>query len=292
MAQKDNRTHSINFTDRSSLSMALFLKEIRQTKPLSAKEEVDLASTSRKGGKNALKARERLIKANLRFVVHIANEYQSKFLDASDLVSEGNYGLIKAVEHFDETKGFKFSSYAVWWIRQVISAAVSDYSTTFRLPQNMKAILKQYRDMDKDMLNKEGRHITIDEFCEVSGHHYDKVAHILQAKAQTLHIDDHFSDDKETTLGDFIATDIVTDSNLDKESLRIDIQNVMNHLLTNREAFVVKSVMGIDCKPMPYEQVAEVINLTRERTRQIYHQALEKLRNSPHSSTLRKHLAA
>ncbi len=289
---QSNRTSFPTITDRSSLTMKLYLKDVRRSKPLTAEEEVELARAIRKGGREADMARERLVKANLRFVLHIANQYTSKVLDSLDLISEGNYGLMKAVSHFDESKGNKFTSYAVFWIRQAILEAIYDFNTTFRLPQGKQKIFKQYREMDNDMLVLEGRHITIDEFCEVSGYGYNEVARVLESNVVVNRLDDHFCDDDDATLGDFIPSNSITDSNLDKESIRIDILDVMRHTLTDREVFVVTRVMGIGCKPMPYEELAQAINLTSERTRQIYRNALDKIRKSPYSLGLRDHLAA
>ncbi|MBR4365639.1 MAG: RNA polymerase sigma factor RpoD/SigA [Bacteroidaceae bacterium] len=279
-------------TDRSSDSMNYYLKEIRRSKPLTPEEEAELARTIREGGREADKARERLINANLRFVVSVANKYHSTILEISDLVSEGNYGLIKAVDHFDESKGVKFTSYAVFWIRQAILEALYDFNTIFRLPQEKQKILKQYLEMDEDIQLKEGRHITIYEFCEVSGYDYDVVAHVLESNTVVKCFEDQLGNDDHATLGDIIPSNSITDSNLDKESLYEDIIDVMNHLLTTREAFVVMNVMGIGCKPMAYEELAEKINLSRERTRQIFHKAIDKLRKSPYSLGLRNHLAA
>lgn len=233
-----------------------------------------------------------MIRANLRFVVSVANQYKSPVLELSDLISEGNIGLIKAAERFDDTKGFKFISYAVWWIRQSIMGAISDNSPACRMPQNQQRVLRQYRQMQQDMLQVEQRTVSVDEFCEVSGLDRDLVVRVLETANRPVNMDEQVNDDGEATYADFLSSDSASDAGLDRESLRIDIIDVLDHLLTDREKFVVKHYFGLGCKQMSLDEIAEEIGLSRERTRQLNISALSKIRQSPCASRLTMHLAA
>lgn len=292
MAIREFRTSNNAITDRSKESVAIYLREISREERLSAEEEARLAHIIRKGGKEADAARDRLIRANLRFVVSVANQYKSPVLELSDLISEGNIGLIKAAERFDDTKGFKFISYAVWWIRQSIMGAISDNSPACRLPQNQQRVLRQYRQMQQDMLQVEQRTVSVDEFCEVSGLDRDLVVRVLETANRPVNMDEQVNDDGEATYADFLSSDSASDAGLDRESLRIDIIDVLDHLLTEREKFVVKHYFGLGCKQMSLDEIAEEIGLSRERTRQLNISALSKIRQSPCASRLTMHLAA
>lgn len=292
MAIREFRTSNNSITDRSKESVSIYLREISREDCLSPEEEARLAHIIRKGGEGADAARERLIKANLRFVVSVANQYKSPVLELSDLISEGNIGLIKAAEHFDDTKGFKFISYAVWWIRQTIMAAISDNSATCRLPQNQQKVIRQYRQMQHDIFQMEQRNVSIDEFCEVSGMDRNLVVRVLETANIPVNMDQSVSDDGEATYADFLSSDSATDAELDRESLRIDILDVIDHLLTEREKFVMKHYFGLGCKPMSLEAIAKEIGISRERTRQLKIKILSKIRQSPYASRLSTHLAA
>ena len=292
MAMKEFRTSTNTITDRSKDSVASYLREVSRMKPISAEEEAELARIIRRGGADALAARERLINANLRFVISVANTFKSHTLEFGDIISEGNYGLIKAVELFDETKGFKFISYAVWWIRQSIMAALDNSCTTLRLPKNQQNILRDYRQMEQDMLQKEQRSVTIEEFCEVSGYDYDKVLNVLQASYKPVYTDDSLNEDSDATYGDFFIVDSATDADLDNESLYDDLDFVFDKVLTYKERYVVESLYGVGRKQKSLEEVADDINLSRERTRQICAAALKKVCESDYSSRLFMHLAA
>jgi len=292
MAIREFRTSNNAITDRSKESVAIYLREISREERLSAEEEARLAHIIRKGGKETDAARDRLIRANLRFVVSVANQYKSPVLELSDLISEGNIGLIKAAERFDDTKGFKFISYAVWWIRQSIMGAISDNSPACRLPQNQQRVLRQYRQMQQDMLQVEQRTVSVDEFCEVSGLDRDLVLRVLETANRPVNMDEQVNDDGETTYADFLSSDSASDAGLDRESLRIDIIDVLDHLLTEREKFVVKHYFGLGCKQMSLDEIAEEIGLSHERTRQLNISALSKIRQSPCASRLTMHLAA
>ena len=281
-----------NHINRSNESVASYFRDVRHCKPVSADEEVELVRTIRKGGADAMAAREKLIKANLRFVISVANSYHSSVLELGDLINEGNIGLMKAVDEFDETRGFKFISYAVWWIRQSILEAISNTSTGLRLPHNKQSILRSYLRMGEDMMKRELRSITVDEFCEVSGYKPAVVMDVLSAASMPVNTSTTLNDDSETTVGEMLKSDSVADESFMQESLRKDINNAMDMLLSDREAFVLKSLFGIGKEEMFIEDVADEINLSRERTRQICHNALAKIRRSPFSKHLASYLAA
>lgn len=291
MSMKEFRKSARTIRERKD-TVAMYFHDVKRYDCISAEKEVELVRIIREGGASAEKAREQLINANLRFVISVANQYKSSVLELSDLISEGNMGLIKAVEQFDDTRGFKFTTYAVWWIRQHIMKAISNTNSTLRVPQNKQTILRQYYQMLDDVMQKEHRSITIDEFCEVSGYSYDTVSELLQTSFKAVNIDSTLSEDSDTTYGDFLASDSATDADLDAESLTADLQFIMKHVLTFREAFVLKKMYGLDDKPMTLAEISEEINVSRERVRQISVSAIEKIRKSPYASTLALHLAA
>ena len=283
---------SKSITNRSSEALDKYLVEIGREPMVSIDEEIELAQKIRKGGREGERAKEKLVKANLRFVVSVAKQYQHQGLGLTDLIDEGNIGLVKAAEKFDETRGFKFISYAVWWIRQTIMAAISDNSATCRLPQNQQKVIRQYRQMQHDIFQMEQRNVSIDEFCEVSGMDRNLVVRVLETTNIPVNMDQRVSDDGEATYADFLSSDSATDAELDRESLRIDILDVIDHLLTEREKFVMKHYFGLGCKPMSLEAIAKEIGISRERTRQLKIKILSKIRQSPYASRLSTHLAA
>lgn len=289
---REFKTHPHTITDHTNESVQRYLREVSRIERISMDEEADLARLIQRGGHEAIEARDKLVKANLRFVVSVANQYKSSHLDLADLISEGNLGLIKAAERFDDTKGFKFITYAVWWIRQSIMAAVANQSSTLRLPSNQQKILNQYRQFQQDILQREERTITIGEFCEVSGYDYERVACALGSTAKPMFVDERLGNDSDTTFGDMLASESVNDAALEQESLQQEIDNVFRHLLTDREAYVLKKLYGLGCEPLPLDEIALHLNISRERTRQISLSSIKKLRVSPYSSHLMDYLAA
>ena len=281
-----------SITDRSSESVTRYFHDVNRYRLLSADEEVKLARRIKDGGEEARKAREQLINANLRFVVSVAKSYNSDVLEFSDLISEGNLGLIKAVETFDETRGFKFTTYAVWLIRQAISAAVNRNSGSLRLPNNKLKILRDYRRMQDAIMQKEGREITVGEFCVAYGIDSDEMAQMLESSAKTKRLSDTLTDDGDTTYGDLIASGDATDAGTDYESMVSDIKDVMERLLSGREIDVVMGRLGMGGRQKTYEEMAACLGIGRERVRQLYHDALQKLKDSPYKMILMAHLAA
>ena len=171
-------------------------------------------------------------------------------------------------------------------------AAISDNSATCRLPQNQQKVIRQYRQMQHDIFQMEQRNVSIDEFCEVSGMDRNLVVRVLETTNIPVNMDQPVSDDGEATYADFLSSDSATDAELDRESLRIDILDVIDHLLTEREKFVMKHYFGLGCKPMSLEAIAKEIGISRERTRQLKIKILSKIRRSPYASRLSTHLAA
>ena len=289
---KEFKTSKYTITDRSSDSVARYFHDVNRYRLLSQDEEAELAHAIRRGGADAKAARERLVNANLRFVISIANSYKTATMPLADLISEGNIGLVKAADRFDETRGIRFISFAVWWIRQSIMAALDKSGTMLRLPSNQQKMLREFQQMQKDILQAEQRTVSVDEFCDVSGYDYDNVVRVLESASNVVKLDDSVGDDTDRTHLDFLASDSLTDASLDKESLHHDLMRAIDMLLTEKEALALKGLYGIGRAAMSYEGMADMLNLSRERTRQITKAAINKLHNSQYASRLRMHLAA
>lgn len=279
-------------TDRSNPCVVSYLHDINMYSRLSPEEEAELCRLVKKGGRTGAKAKERLIQGNLRFVISVANQCKTSKMELADLISEGNIGLVKAAELFDETRGFKFISYAVWWIRQSIMNAIENTCTTLRLPSNQQKLLRKYNDLDKVMMQQEQRHLTIDEFCDIEGIEPSRMATILSATYAPVKMDAPVADDSDTAISDTISSDYITDSILERESLSTDINEAIGSYLTKREQEIVCSFYGIGRPARSMEDIALSLGLTRERTRQICLRAQERLRTCPYASQLALYLAA
>ena len=269
-----------NITERSNISVNKYLKEVSRYPMVTVDEEVILAQKIRQGGKEADKARQRLIEANLRFVISVANQYHQSNMDLSDLISEGNIGLIKAAERFDDTRGFKFISYAVWWIRQSISSAICENGRAIRLPLNQQALLNMYSILLKETMQTEQRKPTIAEFAEFANISENKAGTLIEQTAKTLSMDDPLSEDTDTSIGDLVFSGSKTDESLDKESLHQDITAILNHILSVKEREILMRSFGINCKEEGLEEIGFAFGLSRERVRQIREKALKKIRRS------------
>ena len=243
-------------------------------------EEVILAQKIRQGGKEADKARQRLVEANLRFVISVANQYHQPNMDLSDLISEGNIGLIKAAELFDETRGFKFISYAVWWIRQSITSAICENGRIIRLPLNQQALLNMYSILLNETMQTEQRKPTIAEFAELAGISENKASMLIEQTDKTLSMDAPLSEDTDASVGDLVSSSSNTDDSLDKESLHHDVVAMLNHVLSVKEKEILMRSFGIDCKEEGLEEIGCTLGLSRERVRQIREKALDKIRRS------------
>lgn len=284
MSKKKKRTES-----RSKQSIEKYLEEIGGYSPLSPEQEISLARRIKKGDEIAL---DKLVKSNLRFVISVAKEYQGQGLPLQDLISEGNLGLIKAAQRFDETRGFKFISYAVWWIRQSILQALAEQSRVVRLPLNrVGAINKVGRALEK--LEKQyGREPSMDEIADKMEMSSFEVADVLKTSARHLSLDEPFKEEDGNSLLDVIESDRYRppDGSLMQESLRVEVEKVLS-TLKPREAEIIRLYFGLDGdRPLTLEEIGEHFKLTRERVRQIKEKALRRLRHRSRLEPLRKYL--
>ena len=267
-------------TERNNISVNNYLKEVNRYPMATVDEEVTLAQRIRQGGKEADKARKRLVEANLRFVISVANQYHQPNMDLSDLISEGNIGLIKAAERFDETRGFKFISYAVWWIRQSISSAICENGRAIRLPLNQQALLNKYFILMNKTIQKDQREPTPAEFAEFADISEYKASMLIEQNHKTLSMDAPLSEDTDTSIGDLVSSGSKTDEPLDKESLHQDMTAILNHILSAKEKEILMRSFGINCKEEGLEEIGFAFGLSRERVRQIREKALCKIRRS------------
>ncbi|MEE0147301.1 MAG: sigma-70 family RNA polymerase sigma factor [Segatella copri] len=279
---------SKSITNRESASLDKYLQEIGHEELLTTDEEVELAQRIRKGDKRAL---ERLTKANLRFVVSVAKQYQNQGLSLPDLINEGNVGLIKAAEKFDETRGFKFISYAVWWIRQSILQAIAEQSRLVRLPLNqVGSVNKITRELNKFEQEHE-RKPSVDEIAERVDLPEDKIADAMKANSRHVSMDAPIADGEDSSMIDFLSGDSSnTDRELAIESLKAEVSRILK-LLTDKEQKVLRAFFGIDGSPeMTLDEIGEKYNLTRERVRQIKEKALRRLRHNTKNKLLKSYL--
>lgn len=279
-----------NITERSNISVNNYLREVSRYPMATADEEVELAQKIRQGGKEADKARQRLIEANLRFVISVANQYHQHNIDLSDLISEGNIGLIKAAERFDDTRGFKFISYAVWWIRQSITSAICENGRVIRLPLNQQALLNMYSILLNETMQTEHRKPTIAEFAEFADISEQKASIVLEQTNKILSMDAPLSEEAETSVGELVSSGSKTDESLDKESLHHDIKAMLNHVLSAKEREILMRSFGIDCKEERFDEIGFSLGLSRERVRQIREKALSKIRRSNKIGILAQHI--
>lgn len=269
-----------SITMRNNISINNYLNEVNRYPMITVDEEVILARKKKQSGIEADKARQRLVEANLRFVISVANQYRQPDMDLSDLISEGNIGLIKAAERFDDTRGFKFISYAVWWIRQSISSAICENGRIIRLPLNQQALLNMYSILLQETMQTEQRKPTVAEFAEFANISEDKAAILIEQNAKIQSMDATLSEDTDTSIGDLVSSGSKTDESLDKESLHQDIIDVLNHILSAKEKEILMRSLGINCKEEGLEEIGLAFGLSRERVRQIRDKALCKIRRS------------
>ena len=277
-----------SITNRESASLDKYLQEIGHEELLTTDQEVELAQRIRKGDKRAL---ERLTKANLRFVVSVAKQYQNQGLSLPDLINEGNVGLIKAAEKFDETRGFKFISYAVWWIRQSILQAIAEQSRLVRLPLNqVGSVNKITRELNKFEQEHE-RKPSVDEIAERVDLPEDKIADAMKANSRHVSMDAPIADGEDSSMIDFLSGDSSnTDRELAIESLKAEVSRILK-LLTDKEQKVLRAFFGIYGSPeMTLDEIGEKYNLTRERVRQIKEKALRRLRHNTKNKLLKSYL--
>ena len=277
-----------SITNRESAALEKYLQEISKETMISAEEEVELAQRIKKGDQKAL---ERLTKANLRFVVSVAKQYQYQGLSLPDLINEGNLGLLKAAERFDETRGFKFISYAVWWIRQSILQAISEQSRIVRLPLNqVGSVNKINREINRfEQINE--RRPSVDEIAEKVDLPQEKIDEAMAINGHQISVDAPFVEGEDNSLLDVMANNDapMADRELVAESLKSEIQTALN-ALNERERNVVEASYGINQPELTLEEIGSKFGLTRERVRQIKEKAIRKLRNSKTNKFLKTYL--
>ena len=281
-----------SITNRESQSLEKYLQEIGKVDLLTPEEEVELAKRIKQGDQVAL---EKLTKANLRFVVSVAKQYQNQGLSLSDLINEGNLGLIKAAQRFDETRGFKFISYAVWWIRQSILQALAEQSRIVRLPLNKVGSLNKINKAFSELEQEYEREPSPEELAELLEIPAEEVETTLGVAARHVSMDAPFVEGEDNSLLDVLENSSTpgTDSALDyQESLRKEIDRSLS-TLTERQCDVIKLYFGIGVEhPMSLEDIGEKFGLTRERVRQIKDKAINKLRSANRSKLLKNYLGA
>ncbi len=279
-----------SITNRESQSLEKYLQEIGKVDLLTPEEEVDLAKKIKEGDQEAL---ERLTKANLRFVVSVAKQYQNQGLSLSDLINEGNLGLIKAAQRFDETRGFKFISYAVWWIRQSILQALAEQSRIVRLPLNKVGSLNKINRAFSELEQAFEREPTPEELAELLDIPSEEVETTLGVAARHVSMDAPFAEGEDNSLLDVLENNSSpdTDAGLEYvESLRTEIERSLS-TLTERQYDVIKLYFGIGIEhPMSLEDIGDKFGLTRERVRQIKDKAINKLRMTSKSKLLKNYL--
>ncbi len=278
-----------SITNRSSEALDKYLLEIGKEELVSVEEEVELAQRIRQGDQQAL---EKLTKANLRFVVSVAKQYQNQGLSLQDLINEGNIGLIKAAQKFDETRGFKFISYAVWWIRQSILQALAEQSRIVRLPLNQVGSVNKINKVLSKFEQENERRPSVAELAEELNIEEDKISEVLRVSGRQVSVDAPFQDGEENCLLDVLTNEDAphTDSPMDKESLCSELDNILSAVLKDREKKVIVMSFGIGCHEKSLEEIGDLLGLTRERVRQIKEKSLRKIKNDPGSKILLKYL--
>ena len=277
-----------SITNRESASLDKYLQEIGKEDLITVEEEVELAQRIKKGDQEAL---EKLTKANLRFVVSVAKQYQNQGLSLPDLINEGNLGLIKAAEKFDETRGFKFISYAVWWIRQSILQALAEQSRIVRLPLNQVGSLNKINKAFARFEQENERTPSPEELASALDLPKEKVTDTLRVSGRHVSVDAPFADGEDNSLLDVLVnTDSPNaDRGLINESLGTEVERALA-TLTDREKDIIKYFFGIGCSEMTLEEIGEKFGLTRERVRQIKEKAIRRLRHSSRSKLLKSYL--
>ena len=277
-----------SITNRQNAALDKYLVEIGREELISTDEEVELAQKIHKGDRRAL---DKLTRANLRFVVSVAKQYQNQGLALNDLIDEGNLGLIKAAQKFDETRGFKFISYAVWWIRQSILQAISEQSRIVLMPLNQVGFQSKLAKAVVNFEQANERRPSVQELADILETDEGKVREALGTNGKKVSVDAPFQDDDSNSLIDIMTDEDAptTDNNMERESLSKDLEAALS-TLSEREQQVLKMLFGIGCNEMPAEEVANSLSLTRERVRQIKERALRRLRDDANINILTKYL--
>ena len=277
-----------SITNRQNAALDKYLVEIGREELISTDEEVELAQKIHKGDRRAL---DKLTRANLRFVVSVAKQYQNQGLALNDLIDEGNLGLIKAAQKFDEARGFKFIPYAVWWIRQSILQAISEQSRIVRMPLNQVGFQSKLAKAVVNFEQANERRPSVQELADILETDEGKVREALGTNGKKVSVDAPFQDDDSNSLIDIMTDEDAptTDNNMERESLSKDLEAALS-TLSEREQQVLKMLFGIGCNEMTAEEVANSLSLTRERVRQIKERALRRLRDDANINILTKYL--
>lgn len=268
--------------------MEKYLQEIAKKPMVTAEEEAELATRIRQGDEAAL---NKLINANLRFVVSVAKQYQSQGLSLLDLINEGNLGLIRAAQKFDETKGFKFISYAVWWIRQSIMQALAEQSRMVRLPLNQVGLITKINKERATFEQTHGYQPNATQLADILGLPTDKIEDAMRSSTKSVSMDTPIGDDGDTSMGEMLpnSNTPATDSRLADESLSKEIDRALS-TLGGRSGDILKMFFGLGCPAKTLEEIGEEFNLTRERVRQIKEKAIRQLRNNSKCKLLKSYL--
>ena len=281
---------SKSITNRDTASLDRFLADIGKEQMISADEEVELARRIKQGDQEAL---ERLTKANLRFVVSVAKQYQNQGISLPDLINEGNIGLIKAAKRFDETRGFKFISYAVWWIRQAICQAIADQSRIVRLPLNQVGTINKIKKEIAHLEQELQRAPTMEEISEAMDLPIDKVNEILRINNHPQSMDSPVSPDDDTKFSDTFIYNVEkdTDDKLINESLNSEIDGILKKALNEKEIEIIKLFFGIGVShEYTLDEIGDAVGLSRERVRQIKERAIKRLKQESKNRNLKIYL--
>ena len=281
-----------SITNRNSEALDKYLVEIGRAPMVSIEEEIELAQAIKKGGRAGERAKNKLVEANLRFVVSVAKQYQHQGLTLTDLIDEGNIGLIKAAERFDETRGFKFISYAVWWIRQSILQAIAEQSRIVRLPLNQVGSLNKVNHEINKFEQENLRRPSVEEIADRTGVDEEKISQSMAASGHHVSIDAPFGDDDDNAMVDVMSSgdDSRTDKQVDNESMAMELKQVLGQVLKERERQIVCACFGIGEPEKGLEEIGDKMGLTRERVRQIREKSISKLRESGYVKILMKYL--
>lgn len=281
-----------SITNRAGEALDKYLVEIGRVPMISVEEEIELAQKIKKGGREGERAKDKLVKANLRFVVSVAKQYQHQGLGLTDLIDEGNIGLVKAAEKFDETRGFKFISYAVWWIRQSILQAIAEQSRIVRLPLNQVGALSKINAEISKFEQENQRRPSVHELSDLTNIDETKIDQTIKADNHHMSIDAPFQEDDDNSMADVLASgeDSRADKYVDYESMSHELDTVLRNVLKDREITIVRECFGIGCNEKGLEEIGDQLGLTRERVRQIREKSIVKLRESGYSKLLIKYL--
>lgn len=281
-----------SITNRNSEALDKYLVEIGRAPMVSIEEEIELAQAIKKGGRAGERAKNKLVEANLRFVVSVAKQYQHQGLTLTDLIDEGNIGLIKAADRFDETRGFKFISYAVWWIRQSILQAIAEQSRIVRLPLNQVGSLNKVNHEINKFEQENLRRPSVEEIADRTGVDEEKISQSMAASGHHVSIDAPFGDDDDNAMVDVMSSgdDSRTDKQVDHESMAMELKQVLGQVLKERERQIVCACFGIGEPEKGLEEIGDKMGLTRERVRQIREKSISKLRESGYVKILMKYL--